>query len=227
MLTFTRGAIGPARIFSQIYPALKYCFLLGFLFALLWWTIKHTGATIRAKLKQTLPSAIYTPLNIVLFTPMSYLRNVHPSLVFNGMLQWAPLNLTYFTSGLYLSVGFMYYLKRYKTVSFAFTIELAIDDVLISFRLGGKNTTTSSQQPFPEPSPSQPSSSSSLFSITLSRSTGGVTTCLELVLMVAVVRLLCCLTCLLRDTLDLIRGFKRGMYVGKLGTLRRRFRVWI
>ncbi|CAM6004202.1 unnamed protein product [Sphagnum balticum] len=31
------------------------------------------------------------------------------------MLYWAPLNLSYFTSGLYFSVTFMYYLKRYKT----------------------------------------------------------------------------------------------------------------
>jgi OPT family small oligopeptide transporter len=110
------GAVGPARIFSQIYPAMKYCFLLGFLLALLWWTLKHTGAGLRAKAKAALPTAIYMPLNILLFTPLSYLRNVHPSLVFNGMLQWAPLNLTYFTSGLYFSVFFMYYLKRYKTV---------------------------------------------------------------------------------------------------------------
>jgi hypothetical protein len=31
------------------------------------------------------------------------------------MLWWAPLNLSYFTTGLYFSVAFMYYLKRYKT----------------------------------------------------------------------------------------------------------------
>lgn len=31
------------------------------------------------------------------------------------MLLWAPLNLTYFTGGLYFSFAFMYYLKRYKT----------------------------------------------------------------------------------------------------------------
>jgi hypothetical protein len=124
---------------------MKYCFLLGFLLALVWWTLKHTGAGLRAKAKAALPSAVYTPLNIVLFTPLSYLRNVHPSLVFNGMLQWAPLNLTYFTSGLYFSVGFMYYLKRYKTVCRSHTtlISKATANII---RLGGKSTTTFSQQ---------------------------------------------------------------------------------
>jgi len=109
------GAIGPKRIFSQIYPAMKYCFLFGALFAVFWWTIKRFGHYVRSGVKSSLPNALFAPLNLLFFTPISYLRNVHPSLIFNGMLFWAPLNLTYFTSGLYFSVFFMYYLKRYKT----------------------------------------------------------------------------------------------------------------
>jgi OPT family small oligopeptide transporter len=109
------GAIGPKRIFGQLYPALKYCFLLGFLLALVWWTVKRRGALIREWLRARLPTAIFTPINLVIFTPISWLKQVHPSLLINGMLFWAPLNLTYFTSGLYISFAFMYYLKRYKT----------------------------------------------------------------------------------------------------------------
>jgi OPT family small oligopeptide transporter len=109
------GAIGPKRIFNQIYPALKYCFLLGFLLAIVWWTVKRVGVSAREWFRVRLPAAIFTPLNVLIFAPVSWLRDVHPSLVLNGMLWWAPLNLTYFTSGLYFSVAFMYYLKRYKT----------------------------------------------------------------------------------------------------------------
>lgn len=109
------GAIGPKRIFSQIYPAMQYAFLLGFLLALVWWTLKRIGPNIREACRKTLPGGIFKAVNILIFTPMSWLRNVHPSLVLRGMLEWAPLNLTYFTSGLYFSVAFMYYLKRYKT----------------------------------------------------------------------------------------------------------------
>jgi hypothetical protein len=109
------GAIGPKRIFDQIYPALKYCFLLGFLLALVWWAGKRVGASAREWCRTRLSTAIFKPLNILIFVPLSWLRDVHPSLIFNGMLWWAPLNLSYFTTGLYFSIAFMYYLKRYKT----------------------------------------------------------------------------------------------------------------
>ncbi|KGQ03796.1 Oligopeptide transporter 2 [Beauveria bassiana D1-5] len=109
------GAIGPARIFSQIYPALKYCFLLGFLLAVFWWVGKRFGSHVRNAAKNALPGAIYTPLNLVFFKPLSLLKNIHPSLIMNGLLFWAPNNLSYFTGGVYVSFAFMYYLRRYKT----------------------------------------------------------------------------------------------------------------
>ncbi|KAI5271558.1 OPT-domain-containing protein [Aureobasidium subglaciale] len=109
------GAIGPSRVFSQFYPFMKYMFLLGFLLALAWWSIKQFGPLLRSMAQARLPSSIYRPLDIVVFTPVSWLKNVHPSLVINGFLQWAPLNLTYYTSAVYMSFAFMYYLRRYKT----------------------------------------------------------------------------------------------------------------
>ena len=110
-----QGAIGPKRIFSQIYPALQYCFLLGFLLALVWWSAKRFGGRVREGARSVLPSVIFTPLNLAIFTPISWLKHVHPSLLFNGMLNWAPYNLTYLTGGFYISFAFMYYLRRYKT----------------------------------------------------------------------------------------------------------------
>ncbi|UKZ81692.1 hypothetical protein TrVFT333_009464 [Trichoderma virens FT-333] len=136
------GAIGPKRIFSQIYPAIKYTFLLGFLLALVWWGLKRFGSYIRAACKAALPAVIFRPINAVIFTPISWLKHVHPSLVFNGMLLWAPLNLTYFTGGLYFSFAFMYYLKRYKTawwekynyvLSAALTGGVAFSGIIIFF----------------------------------------------------------------------------------------------
>ncbi|PTB40311.1 uncharacterized protein TrAFT101_004639 [Trichoderma asperellum] len=109
------GAIGPKRIFSQIYPTIKYTFLFGFLLALLWWGLKRFGSYVREGFRAALPAIIFKPINLIVFTPISWLKHVHPSLVLNGMLLWAPLNLTYFTGGLYFSFAFMYYLKRYKT----------------------------------------------------------------------------------------------------------------
>ena len=94
---------------------MKYCFLLGFLLALVWWSTKRFGSIVRESARSVLPAAIFKPVNAVFFVPISWLKHVHPSLIFNGMLFWAPLNLSYFTGGLYVSFAFMYYLRRYKT----------------------------------------------------------------------------------------------------------------
>ncbi|TKA28232.1 hypothetical protein B0A50_04204 [Salinomyces thailandicus] len=112
------GAIGPKRIFDQIYPDMRWAFLLGFLLALAWWSGRHFGTHIREWVRNHMPAPVFKALNKTLFTPMSWLRDVHPSLLLNGVLQWAPKNLTYFTTGLYFSFGFMFYLRRYKTAWF-------------------------------------------------------------------------------------------------------------
>lgn len=109
------GAIGPARVFSQFYPFMKYMFLLGAVLAVVWWSIKRYGPSIRSIVQAKLNPSIFRALDVMLFTPISWLRDVHPSLVINGFIQWAPLNLTYFTSAVYMSFAFMYYLRRYKT----------------------------------------------------------------------------------------------------------------
>ncbi|KAJ6031021.1 hypothetical protein N7540_001753 [Penicillium herquei] len=109
------GAIGPKRIFNEFYPTMKWCFLLGFLLAIVWWTAKRFGSQVRDAAKSILPGGIFKPVNAFIFTPISWLKHVHPSLFINGFLMWAPVNLTYYTGGLYISAFFMYWLKRYKT----------------------------------------------------------------------------------------------------------------
>ncbi|KAJ5613939.1 hypothetical protein N7528_007593 [Penicillium herquei] len=109
------GAIGPKRIFNEFYPTMKYTFLFGFLLAIVWWVLKRFGAKFREAIKSALPEGIFKPLNSLIFTPISWLKHVHPSLVFNGLLLWAPYNLTYFWGGLYFSAAFMWYLRKYKT----------------------------------------------------------------------------------------------------------------
>jgi hypothetical protein len=125
-----------------MYPTLKYCFLFGFLLSLVWWTIKRFGPAMRAAIRNVLPKAVFAPLNAVVFTPLSWLKHVHPSLVLNGFLYWAPLNLSYFTGGLYLAFAFMFYLRRYKTawwekynyvLAAALTAGVAFSGIIIFF----------------------------------------------------------------------------------------------
>ena len=136
------GAIGPKRIFDQVYPAMKWAFLLGFLLALVWCAIKNFGPAAREWIRERASPTVYKPLNVLLFKPLSWLKNVHPSLLFNGAINWAPKNLTYFTVGLYLSFGFMYYLRRFKTAWFekytyvlsaAFTGGVAFSAIILFF----------------------------------------------------------------------------------------------
>ncbi|KAG5927758.1 hypothetical protein E4U42_001805 [Claviceps africana] len=138
----SKGAIGPKRIFGQMYPALQYCFLIGFLLAIVWILVKRFGSRVQRASEAILPAAIFKPLDVLVFTPISWLKHVHPSLLLTGMLSWAPTNLTYFTGGLYISAFFMYYLKRYKTtwwekynyvLSAALTGGVAFSGIIIFF----------------------------------------------------------------------------------------------
>lgn len=110
-----KGAIGPKRVFDTLYPQLKWTFLLGFLLGIVWWTAKRYGPSMRGSCQKALPSVIYAPLNLAVFSPISWLYSVHPSLLLLGFLSFAPYNLSYWTGGLYFSVSFMFYLRRYKT----------------------------------------------------------------------------------------------------------------
>jgi hypothetical protein len=121
---------------------MKYCFLLGFLLAIVWWTVKRFGRFIRQAFKVALPAASFKLVDTAIFTPISWLKHVHPSLIFNGMLYWAPYNLTYWTGGFYVSFFFMYYLRRYKTawwerynyvLSAALTGGVAFSGIIIFF----------------------------------------------------------------------------------------------
>lgn len=82
----TWGVIGPKKIFSGMYPALQWYFLIGALAAIPCLALKKFFP------KQT--------------------KYFQPTLIIGGMLIFAPYNLSYLTVGLYVSFIFMYYLKK-------------------------------------------------------------------------------------------------------------------
>lgn len=84
------GVIGPKRVFSGLYPIFQWCFLIGFLLAFPCWILKkYYGHTVIGKY-------------------------FHPIVLTNGMMNYAPYNLSYLTPGMYMSFAFMYYLKKKK-----------------------------------------------------------------------------------------------------------------
>lgn len=81
------GEIGPAKVFSGMYPILKWCFLLGAL--------------------MVIPLALFKKHG-----PSRLTKYFQPTIIIGGFLSYAPYNLLYFTGGLYLSWYFMYHVKR-------------------------------------------------------------------------------------------------------------------
>lgn len=86
------GVIGPKLVFSGIYPEMQWCFLVGFLAALLF--IALSVFCVKQKWYQ-------------------YFRHFEPTLFLIGIINvYAPYNLSYVTPGVYLSLTFMWYIRK-------------------------------------------------------------------------------------------------------------------
>ncbi|EMG48784.1 hypothetical protein G210_0600 [Candida maltosa Xu316] len=81
------GVIGPKKVFSGLYPMLKWCFLIGFLMA-------------------------FPCIIIKKWAPRKYVKFFEPSIVIGGFLNYAPFNLSYYIPGFYMSCVFMLYIKK-------------------------------------------------------------------------------------------------------------------
>lgn len=139
------GVIGPKRVFDGLYPALKYTFLIGFLLAILLISIKR-------------------------FAPKLIPKSFAPSVVIVAMIStFAPYNLSYLTTGVYLSIIFMKYIKtRYLAWFEKYNYIHPVWMLVLLFQL---------------------SLYFSLFNIMKRMSTGGVTTSSMKVLKVVMVKL--------------------------------------
>ncbi|KAK9370589.1 OPT oligopeptide transporter protein-domain-containing protein [Lipomyces kononenkoae] len=80
------GVIGPRRTFSGVYQVFAWCWLVGFILA---------------------------PTFLILrkYYPKVF-RYVNPVLIIGGMGFWAPYNLSYYIPNLYLSLAFMFVIRR-------------------------------------------------------------------------------------------------------------------
>ncbi|KAJ8097257.1 OPT oligopeptide transporter protein-domain-containing protein [Lipomyces tetrasporus] len=82
------GVIGPERMLNDLYPALKYCFVVGVGIAVVF-------VSLRSKFSNAL-------------------RYIHPVIIVSGIASWGSnLNLSHYTPGVIMSFIFMFYIKRY------------------------------------------------------------------------------------------------------------------
>lgn len=83
------GVVGPRRVFEGIYPIFKWCFLIGTL----------------------APIPFYLCHRYLTRWPV--LRNFDVLIIILGFLNYAPYNLSYFTTAFYVSFIFMCVIRRY------------------------------------------------------------------------------------------------------------------
>lgn len=80
------GVIGPKRMFDGLYPAMKYCFLIGALLPVPFYVIHRWGPR--------------------------WTKSYHPLLILSGCLNWAPYNFMYYLPNLYLAAAFNLYVRH-------------------------------------------------------------------------------------------------------------------
>ncbi|CAN3356566.1 oligopeptide transporter 2 [Diutina catenulata] len=114
--SITWGVIGPQKSF-QLYPILKWCFLIGAV-------------------------AGFICIGVKRILPRDYARKFQPTLILVGMLSYAPYNLSYYTGGLYVSIAFMWYIRERFTswwvkynylLSAGLTSGVALSGIIIFF----------------------------------------------------------------------------------------------
>ena len=106
------GAFGIRNMF-KLYPILPWCFLMGAATGISWACIQKYGPYIRQKCQMRFSERAYAACDKVLFKPLSYMAWWDPAVTWAGALNWTGgNNLSYATNGLYVSILFMYHIKR-------------------------------------------------------------------------------------------------------------------
>lgn len=110
------GLLGSKRVFGALYPNLKWGFLVGFVASVFFLVLERVGPMVGQKLRLR-AMAKYSPEKYAKFEkyfykPLSLTQHFNPVLLLQGLEHWAPSNLAYKTPGFYLSVIFMFFIRR-------------------------------------------------------------------------------------------------------------------
>ncbi|KAI0018181.1 OPT oligopeptide transporter protein-domain-containing protein [Xylariomycetidae sp. FL0641] len=143
------GLLGSDRMFNDMYPLFKWCFLIGAAVALVFLLGQGYGPRylpgVRERLRGVLSPRVFAVLDRTLFPSVASLRWLNPILVIQGVQHWAPSNLAYKTPGMLLSFVFMYWLPRHRlawwekynyVLSAALTAGVAVSALLMFFAVG-------------------------------------------------------------------------------------------
>lgn len=98
------AVVGPKKIFDSQYPILRWCFLIGFGVAIVFVVLQKYVPKL---LKKRYPDHRH-----VITKWEARFKEVNPSIICYGFLNYAPYNLTYIWSGVYLAFFFNVYIRK-------------------------------------------------------------------------------------------------------------------
>lgn len=137
------GAIGTERFMEKLYPFLKWCFLIGAVLGPFFWFVQTGGPEMLAhwKPKYQRQCVVY----------QRYANCFNPVIVCTGLISFAPGNLTYFTTGVYIAAFWRYFVKaRYPewwgkytyVLSAGFGCGIALSGIIMFFAVTYRTGTT-------------------------------------------------------------------------------------
>lgn len=102
------GVLGSGRVFNDMYPLFKWCFLIGFGVAVLFLVPQWYGPVylpgVRERIRQRVSPRVFEALDRTVFRFVASLLWLNPILIIQGIQHWAPSNMSYKTPGFILSV---------------------------------------------------------------------------------------------------------------------------
>jgi OPT family small oligopeptide transporter len=143
------GVLGSERMFNDMYPLFKWCFLIGTLIAIFFLVAQGYGPVylprVREWLRGRLRPRTYARLERTLFPFVASLFWLNPALIIQGIQHWAPSNMSFKTPGLILGFIFMYWLPRHRlawwekynyVLSAALVAGVALSTLIMFFAVG-------------------------------------------------------------------------------------------
>lgn len=100
------GVMGSQKVFNDMYPLLKWCFLIGFAISALFLIPQYYGPIylpgVREKIRQRVSPRTFEWLDRTVFWFVGSLLWLNPILIVQGIQHWAPSNMSYKTPGMIL-----------------------------------------------------------------------------------------------------------------------------
>ena len=143
------GLLGSDRMFGEMYPLFKWCFLIGTAIAAVFLVGQKGGPKYlpgwRERIRGRVSEKTFVWLDKTVFWFIGSLLWLNPVLVIQGVQHWAPSNMSYKTPGFILSYIFMYWMPRHRlawwekynyVLSAALTAGVAISALIMFFAVG-------------------------------------------------------------------------------------------